>query len=71
MACLDITADHPIRFAAAKLLQTQPLTYAFFTSLPRHVLIDARKQVLLANREKENAEYEQRKAEGGAGHAGH
>ncbi|KAJ9120432.1 hypothetical protein QFC24_005104 [Naganishia onofrii] len=37
----------------------------------QHVLIDARKQVLLANREKENAEYEQRKAAGEAGHAGH
>lgn len=34
----------------------------------RKVLIDARKQVLLANREKENAEYEAKRAAGGAEH---
>jgi hypothetical protein len=34
----------------------------------RKVLIDARKQVLIANREKENAEYEAKRAGGGSEH---
>ncbi|KAJ9115472.1 hypothetical protein QFC22_005230 [Naganishia vaughanmartiniae] len=53
--------------------QTHALTMAGFGAFGWGVyeLEQRQKQVLLAHREKENAEYEQRKAAGEAGHAGH
>ncbi|KAI5450935.1 hypothetical protein NCC49_002674 [Naganishia albida] len=72
--CFQLGLQKRFMFAAP---QTHVLTAAGFGALGWGVyeleqrqkpLIEARKQVLLANREKENAEYAQRKAHEGEEH---